>query len=54
MAQEVCKCGCEKDRHYSERVSTGDVTKLADREPHYFACLIVHCDCKKFVQDTRK
>lgn len=54
MIRELCTCGCEKDRHYSEHMSTGDVTRPADREPVYFACLIVHCDCRKFVRDERK
>jgi hypothetical protein len=48
MLRELCRCGCEKDRHYSEYVSTGDVTNPGSSEPQYFACLIMHCPCAKY------
>ncbi len=48
MNDIVCVCGDERNRHYSERASSGDPLNPASREPAYYACLVVHCDCKLF------
>ena len=42
-------CGHVRDSHHKEYVSTGDVTKVAPREPQFFNCLAAFCSCEKYV-----
>lgn len=54
MLDVICICGCERNRHHKETVSSGDVTNPASREPQYFACLVMNCDgCKRFTPRIR-
>jgi hypothetical protein len=45
-----CPGHCPQENHYSELVSTGDVTRSVERK--YFACLTLNCPCKRFEAET--
>lgn len=47
------KCEHDRDNHYSEFASSGDVTKPASREKRYYSCLAPKCDCKEFVPEAK-
>lgn len=57
MVPELCankNCRHDKDSHYSEFGSSGDVTKPASREKIYYNCLCLKCDCKKFEPEKKR
>lgn len=57
MISELCanpKCRHDKDSHYGEFSSSGDITKPAGREKVYYNCLCMHCTCKKFVPEKKR